>query len=51
LGRRSALWSDAPIEAEKKLRDLVIQAVTKGAAGFHRSTSKMRRWWRNFAKS
>ncbi len=33
LGRRSALWSAAPIEAEKKLRDLVIQAVTKGASG------------------
>ena len=39
LDRRSALWSDAPIEAEKKLRDLVVQAVTKGAAGFHHSSS------------
>ena len=39
LDRRSALWSNAPIEAEKKLRDLVVQAVTKGVAGFHRSSN------------
>lgn len=28
-----------PIEAEKKPRDLVVQSVTKGVAGFHHSSS------------